>query len=273
MYFKIYHKKTRQYLSTYNERAIVDFYLKNKENISNYYFIEGNTDKALDGEDFAYRYSELFDRKAQEREEIEQKKIHSTDTDSEDALEVSTKDSSEGISFVLWIFLFVFVFSLAFTVVYLYFFSGEEENKEAVKEKVEKRERVDYPLKRESRPDDKNLKKADPSLRKLKKAWKKADGDLPESLSSEMIKKKMDSFLPYLQECYENRIKAGDRNLRGTINMKIKVLGDGSVADLIFTSEKYRATLFGDCLRAKILSSTFPMFRGKKQVFSYYFTL
>lgn len=273
MYFKIYHKKTRQYLSTYNERAIVDFYLKNKENISNYYFIEGNTNKALDGEDFAYRYSKLFDKKAQEREEFEQKKIRSSDTDSEDSLEDSKEFSSENASFILWVFLFVFILSLAFTVIYVYFISGDEKDKKAEIEKTEASQGIEYPLKRELRPEDKSLKEYEPSLRKLKKAWKNAEEDLPESLSPLTIKKKMDSFLPDLNECYNSRIDAGDKNLRGTINMKIKVLGDGSVADLIFTSEKYRATLFGDCLKEKILSSNFPMFKGKQQIFSYYLTL
>jgi hypothetical protein len=30
--------------------------------------------------------------------------------------------------------------------------------------------------------------------------------------------------------------------------MKIRVSGDGVVRDVIFTDEKYQATLFGDCI-------------------------
>jgi len=93
------------------------------------------------------------------------------------------------------------------------------------------------------------------------------------SLGFDEIKEHMDSYLPDLKECFVKRSKAGDNTLRGMINMKIRVSGDGVVRDVLFTDEKYQATLFGDCIISAMKSKPFKMFKSREQTFSYYWNL
>lgn len=68
MYFRVYHKKSKQPIATFNERTIVDFCINNKESVKNYYFSTGGQKDLMEWEVFAVKHSELFEKKADERD-------------------------------------------------------------------------------------------------------------------------------------------------------------------------------------------------------------
>jgi hypothetical protein len=71
MYFRVYHKKSKQPIATFNERTIVDFCINNKESVKNYYFSTGGQKDLMEWEVFAVKHSELFEKKADERDKKE----------------------------------------------------------------------------------------------------------------------------------------------------------------------------------------------------------
>ncbi len=112
-----------------------------------------------------------------------------------------------------------------------------------------------------------------PDDKTLQATWKKFGKPIPKSLSPQIIKNLMDDHLSALGSCFDQRVKAGDKELKGEINMKIRVAGDGTVLDVLLTTPKYKSTLFGDCIINAVKSKSFPLFESKEQVFTYYWNL
>jgi len=113
-----------------------------------------------------------------------------------------------------------------------------------------------------------------PEESELIKLWDKyKDKKIKNALDLLDIKEQMDSYLPQLKSCYIERAKAGDTDLRGTINLKIRVSGDGVARDVILTDAKYQTTLFGDCIVNAVKSKRFKIFKSREQVFSFYWNL
>ncbi len=264
MHFWVYHKQAKQKLGPFNERAIVDFCLTNKESIKNYYFSVGSSKELMEWESFAMKHAELFAEKAKEREKREEEESS--------IKEIPTEKKRSPLPFVIIILLIVAGAAAA------YFLVGKKEApKPAVKEKVVKKKapakKVVYPIRRAEKPSDLEFSGKPKSDDLLRKAWKNSKKKIPAQLSPAIIKDQMDGYLPSLQLCFDERVKAGDRNLKGQIELRIRVGGDGTVLDVLFTSDKYRSTLFGDCLAKEIQKKPFPMFRGKEQTFNYYWNL
>jgi hypothetical protein len=267
MYFRVYHKKSKQPIATFNERTIVDFCINNKESVKNYYFSTGGQKDLMEWEVFAVKHSDLFEKKADERDKKEFGQV-------KDEGEIKVKSAGSRIPFLIVLTALLLASSVAY---YLYLeqqksfeemtrksLEAAQEKKAVAVEKVEKREVVES---------DTKFTAAVPSEQELKEIWKSSGEKMEKSLSFEEIKEHMDSYLPNLKECFVKRSKAGDNALRGMINMKIRVSGDGMVRDVIFTDEKYQATLFGDCIVSAIKSKPFKMFKSREQTFSYYWNL
>lgn len=267
MYFRVYHKKSKQPIATFNENTIVDFCISNKDSVKNYYFSTGGQKDLMEWEVFAVKYSELFEKKAEERDKKE-----FGETKDEGAIKIKNSGSRTPFLLVLTALMIASVMTY-----YLYLKNvalDEELAKKAIElsetkpvvpvEKIEKRDITDS---------DKKFVSVVPSEKELKEAWKSNKEKISASLSFEEIKEQMDLYLPALKECFIARSKAGDNALRGNINMKIRLSGDGVVRDLIFLDEKYKATLFGDCIISAIKSKPFKMFKSREQIFSYYWNL
>lgn len=271
MYFKVYHKKSKTPLAIFNGNTVVDFCVSNKESIKNYYFSIDDEKDLMEWEVFARKHSDLFEKKAEERAQKEFVKVKN-----EEALDLENKRSRFPVILILLVLLFT-----AYLTYYFYQKSIKQENDlntnetalpvanvqttEDKSDKLEKRALV---------PSDFTFGKDGPAEKDLMEIWKRSKKDkISVSLDFEDIKEHMDTYLPALKECYINRAKAGDKGLRGTINMKIRISGDGVVRDVLFTDDKYQATLFGDCIISAIKSKSFPMFESPEQVFSYYWNL
>lgn len=273
MYFKVYHKASKQPLATFNEKHIVDFCLSNKETIKNYYFSTGEKE-LMEWEVFAAKYTELFTKKAKERQEAENKIADSV------VIEVQSKKPMK-IAVIIAILLilvlggyFVYYKAMGKDANITIHTMTEEESK-ALDQNAEKpvKPKEVFPMKRTETPDDSKLTAITPKQSDMEAIWKKTKAKLTDSLSSQEIKDEMDKYLPDLKTCYEDRIKAGDKDMRGTINMKIRVTGDGAVHDVLFTDDKFRATLFGDCISKAVKAKPFKVFKSKSQVFTYYYNL
>ncbi|HRZ79444.1 MAG TPA: hypothetical protein P5044_05520 [bacterium] len=267
MYFKVYHKKSKQPLATFNEKTIVDFCVSNKDSVNNYYFSTGGQKDFMEWEVFAVKHSDLFEKKAEERDKLE----FSGKKHDEGAIDARSTASKQAFSIILLALLFA-----TYLTYYLYQKTIEQDREfaqaeNAVKESVpEKKSALE---KREAVYSDTVLGKDAPSKKDLDGVWKKAGKKLPASLGFKELKEQMDSYLPALKECYITRAKAGDTELRGTINMKIRVTGDGIVRDVLFTDAKYQSSLFGDCIITAVKAKNFPLFKSPEQVFSYYWNL
>lgn len=268
MYFKVYHKKSKQPLATFNEKTIVDFCVSNKDSVKNYYFSTGGQKDLMEWEVFAVKHSDLFEKKAEERDKLE----FSAKKHDEGAIDTRSAASKQAFSIILLALLFA-----AYLTYYLYQKTIEQDRELAASRAhdiaavpVEKKPALE---KRKAVPSDTVLGKDAPSKKDLGSAWKSSGKKLPASLGFKELKEQMDSYLPALKECYITRAKAGDTDLRGTINMKIRVTGDGTVRDILFTDAKYQSTLFGDCIITAVRSKSFPMFKSPEQVFSYYWNL
>ena len=263
MNFKIYHKKSKQPLATFDEKTIVDFCIKNKESLNNYYFSTGGYKDLMEWEVFTVKYSELFEKKAEERDQRE------FGTSNEEEIKVKKKGSGSAFTVILLALLIA-----TYSTYYLYQKKIEQDLRlakaaETIKTPVkETRKKIQ---KRPADESDTNFTATMPKEDKLIKIWDKfKDKKLKNSLDLKDIKEQMDSYLPQLKECYIKRAKAGDTELRGTINLKIRVSGDGVVRDIILPDEKYRSTLFGDCIISAVKSKKFKVFKSREQVFSYY---
>ena len=273
MYFKIYHKRSKQLIATFNDRTIVDFCLSNKESRENYYFSTGGQKDLMEWEVFAVKYSDLFEKKAAERD---QKEFAQT----EEQEDIDIKPKKSRLPFLIILFS-VFVASVMTFALYRQKIA-QEEKFAAIKEQarmeretlLKQREGKPAIEKREIRESDKKFTAKIPSQEELEKVWKNSKTkDIPKSLDFETIKEHMDSLLPDLEKCFNERVKAGDRSLKGTLNMQIKISGDGVVRDVLLKDEKYIGSLFGDCLITAIKSKPFKIFRSREQIFSYYWDL
>ncbi|HNW81769.1 MAG TPA: hypothetical protein PKG52_02650 [bacterium] len=269
MYFKVYHKKSKHPIATFNEKTIVDFCVSNKESVKNYYFSADGQKDLMEWEVFAVKHSDLFEKKAEERDKLEFKKAHD-----EGAIDTRSAFSRQAFSIVLLALLFA-------TYLTYYFYQKTLEQDRDIAAAIEVSKAGSIPVqkkdpleKRAVIPSDSAFGKDVPSQKELNGAWGKVDkSKLPASLGFVEIKEHMDTYLPALKECYLARAKAGDTDLRGTINMKIRITGDGMIKDVLFTDEKYKATLFGDCVISAIKSTRFQMFKSPEQVFLYYWNL
>ncbi len=267
MYFRVYHKKSKQPIATFNERTIVDFCINNKESVKNYYFSTGGQKDLMEWEVFAVKHSELFEKKADERDKKEFGEV-------KDEGEIKIKRSSSRVPFLIVIFALLSAAGVGYYMYREQQKEFEEMTKKAAQATLEKKavivERVE---KRAVVESDTKFVSEVPSEKELAEKWKSDKDNISKSLSFEEIKEHMDSYLPNLKECFVKRSRAGDNSLRGMINMKIRVSGDGVIRDVIFTDEKYQATLFGDCIISAMKSKPFKMFKSREQTFSYYWNL
>ncbi len=271
-YFKVYHKRSKEPIATFNERQIVDFCMSNKETIKKYYFSTGGQKDLMDWEVFAVKHAELFVQKAKEREEKERQLSES----------VEIKEPSKMPFYIVGAVAGLIIVAVLVTFVYRSLTRQEQSRRvhdlsqqQATEQAVEpvKPVPMNQLTKRDPQPgDDKFLGKA-PDEKTLTALWDKSKKKLPVSLGPLEIKEEMDKYLPGLQTCFNDRAKAGDKGLRGTVNMKIRVAGDGTVLDVLFPDDKYKATLFTDCLGAAIKKEKFRMFQSKEQTFTYYYEL
>jgi len=271
MYFWVYHKQAKQSLGPFNENSIVDFCMKNKENIKNYYFSTGGKKDLMEWEAFAAKHSSLFERKAKERAE------------KEDHEETSARESEKsGSSTLLISIIVIIILGLGGAGVFFFLMPKEKPKKSitdtGVKKKVplvkkEPEKEISYPMKREPLESDSKFIGKAPGRKELLKAWKKHSKSLKKSLSHIDIKAQMDGYLPDLKSCYIERAKSGDKKLRGVINLKIRVSGNGQVIDVLLNDDRLKSTLFGDCIIKAIKLKPFKMFKSQEQVFTYYYTL
>jgi hypothetical protein len=279
IYFKVYHKLSKDPIATFNERQIVDFCMSNKETIKKYYFSTGGQKDLMEWEVFAVKHADLFVQKAKEREEQEKKVSESVE------IKESSKLPFLIVGFVAAVLIAAVIAAFIYRVVTkddanrrVHDLSstqaeGTEPAADAAKPQNAPKPAATGPMKRDPQPgDDKFLAKA-PAENILQAAWDKSKKPIPASLGPMELKEEMDKYLPGLQTCFNDRAKAGDRGLRGTVNMKIRVAGDGTVLEVLFPDDKYKATLFTDCLGAAIKGQKFRMFKSKEQVFSYYYEL
>lgn len=263
MNFKIYHKRSKQPLATFDEKTIVDFCLKNKDTLSNYYFSSDGNKEKMEWEVFTVRYSELFDKKATERNKKE------FESSAEDEIKVKKQGTGSAFTIILLALLIA-----TYSTYRLYQKKLEQDakleamSKSLVKPQEEKKTGMEKRTPKES--DTKFVGEA-PKEKDLIELWDKhKDKNMSNALDLNDIKNQMDSYLPQLKECYIKRAKAGDTDIRGTINLKIRISGDGVVRDVIIPDEKYRSTLFGDCIISAIKSKKFKLFKSREQVFTYY---
>ncbi len=274
MYFRVYHRRSRQPLATYDERQIVDFCMGNKDSIGNYSFSVAGSQELMEWEVFAVKYSHLFVQRAKMREQAERKEIETT------AIQEEIREKNKKPLYLLvgvaGFVLLIVVGGIILRVVLSkpQPVSAETPSAPVVTPTPEAPKPAPAIAKRDRRPSDESFVGKGPDEKALAAVWdsnkKKKWGPV---LTPVEIKEEMDKYLPSLEKCFTERAKAGDRGLKGTINMKIRVAGDGSVLDVLFTDEKYKATLFADCLADEIKSKKFRPFRSKEQVFSYYFDL
>jgi len=261
MYFKIYHKKSKQPLATFDEKTIVDFCIKNKDTLNNYYFSTGGHKDLMEWEVFTVKYSELFEKKAEERDK---KEFGRAD---EEEIKVKKKRSGSAFTVILLALLIA-----TYSTYHLYQKKIEQNAKltitQTVKPIIKEKTGMEKRVQKES---DIKLVGEMPKEKKLVKLWNKyKNKKMKNALDLKDIKEQMDSYLPQLKECYIKRAKAGDTDIRGTINLKIRISGDGIVRDVILPDKKYCSTLFGDCIISAVKSKKFKVFKSREQVFSYY---
>jgi hypothetical protein len=273
MYFKVYHKRSKQLIATFNERTIVDFCLNNEETVKNYYFSTGGQKDLLEWEVFAVKHSDLFEKKASERDKKEFGQV-------EEKEEIDTRSKKSRLPFLV-ILLSTLAAALITFVLYRQNVAKEEASAkiraqvEAERLALAEQRAQEAPIeKRALTESDKSFTATMPSQKELEEIWKKSGvKEIPDSLDFETIKDHMDALLPDVEKCFNERVKAGDRSLKGTLNMQIRLSGDGVVRDVVLKDEKYIGSLFGDCLIDAIKSKPFKFFRSREQVFSYYWDL
>jgi len=267
MNFKIYHKKSKQALATFDEKTIVDFCIKNKETLNNYYFSTGENNDHMEWEVFTVRYSELFEKKAMERDKKE--------FESSNEIEVIEKKKGTGSAFTI---ILLALLIASYSTYRLYLKKVAQDTRMAKMAQTIKAKPVETKKtgmeKRPKKESDLKFVSQMPEESELIKLWDKyKDKKIKNALDLLDIKEQMDSYLPQLKSCYIERAKAGDTDLRGTINLKIRVSGDGVARDVILTDAKYQTTLFGDCIVNAVKSKRFKIFKSREQVFSFYWNL
>ena len=262
MYFKIYHKRSQQLLQTFNEQTIVDFCTKNRENLSTFYFSVGNEKELMEWESFAAKNADLFAKKQEERSTVATPEEY-------EALITELPKERVKIPWILILSLFIVV------AVFAAYHSGILFSQKNVAQKVAHSVKAPSQgmTKRTVRPEDTSFIAKMPTQKELEAVWKKGSSPKIKDLTPLLIKPVMDKLFPDLKRCFDERVAAGDSDLHGTFNMKIQVSGDGVVRGVLLTNEKYKATLFGDCVISALKDKKFPMFKAKEQVFTYYFSL
>ncbi|HNT28501.1 MAG TPA: ankyrin repeat domain-containing protein [bacterium] len=128
-------------------------------------------------------------------------------------------------------------------------------------------------IKRPPRPEDKDYVNEPPDEKELARYWGGRESALPEMLDSKIIGIHMNSFIPNITQCYQERIQQGDKNLMGQMWLKVRVAGSGKIIDIFFETEKYQSSLFGDCILDAIRKKDFPMFYQGLMEFKYSYTL
>ncbi len=275
LYFRVYHRRSRQPLATYDERQIVDFCMGNKESIGNYAFSVAGSKEIMEWEAFAVKYSHLFVQRAKMREQSERREIEVA------AQQEEIRERNKKPLYVLIGVAGLVVLVIVVAVVLRFVWSKPAPKPSATQPVPTVTQSPEAPkpvpiaiAKRDPRPGDEAFVGKGADEKTLETLWNKnKKRKLGTILTPPEIKEEMDKYLPGIEKCFTERVKAGDRGLKGTINMKIRVAGDGSVLDVLFPDEKYKATLFSDCVANEIKSKKFRPFRSKEQVFSYYFDL
>lgn len=128
-------------------------------------------------------------------------------------------------------------------------------------------------IKRPPRPEDKDYVNEPPDEKELARAWGGRESGLPEQLDAKVVGLHMNSFIPNITQCYQERINQGDKNLMGQMWLKVRVAGSGKIIDIYFETEKYQSSLFGDCILDAIRKKDFPMFYQGLMEFKYSYTL
>lgn len=128
-------------------------------------------------------------------------------------------------------------------------------------------------IKRPPRPEDKGYVNEPPDEKELAKYWRGRESALPEQLDAKVVGLHMNSFIPNITQCYQERINQGDKNLMGQMWLKVRVAGSGKIIDIYFETEKYQSSLFGDCILDAIRKKDFPMFYQGLMEFKYSYTL
>lgn len=270
MHFWVYHKSAKQFLGPFNENTIVDFCISNKESSSSFYISVNGKQNQMEWSAFALKYSYLFENKATERELREKSDENYDEEDFKEPRSPFFKIVIILLPLLIFIGIVVFVLTDLKKPDKR---KNQSENSITEIKKTEpapKKEKKIFPAKRKAVKTDNLFKEIKISKKELYKAWK-GKNIKNKDLSPQKIKTVMDAFIPNLTECYNQRISAGDKNLNGTINMKIKVLGTGTVAGVVFTDDKYKSTLFSDCIANSLQKKTFPLFKAEEQIFTYYY--
>lgn len=262
MYFKIYHKRSKQLLQTFNEQTIINFCTKNRESLSTFYFLVENNKSFLEWEAFATQYDYLFVKKRDEQLE--------TSTD-EEILEMVTEVSSEKRKIPWVLLLSLLIVSAVYFSHYYGWLFPEPAQKLSIQTPATPRARGME--KRKPQPSDSAFVTKMPTTIELKKSWKQGNNPKIKEMNLPVIKSVMNTMLPNIKECFDTRISADDSGLRGTMNMRVRVSGDGVVRDVLFPDKKYQSTLFGDCVISALKQRKFPSFKANEQVFTYYFSL
>ncbi|HSA34061.1 MAG TPA: ankyrin repeat domain-containing protein [bacterium] len=128
-------------------------------------------------------------------------------------------------------------------------------------------------IKRPPRPEDKDYVNEPPDEKELARYWGGRESALPEQLDAKVVGLHMNSFIPNITQCYQERINQGDKNLMGQMWLKVRVAGSGKIIDIYFETEKYQSSLFGDCILDAIRKKDFPMFYQGLMEFKYSYTL
>lgn len=128
-------------------------------------------------------------------------------------------------------------------------------------------------IKRPPRPEDTGYVNEPPDEKELARYWGGRESALPEMLDAKIIGLHMNSFIPNITQCYQERIQQGDKNLMGTMWLKLRIAGSGKIIDIYFETEKYQSSLFGDCILDAIRKKDFPMFYQGLMEFKYSYTL
>ena len=262
MYFTVYHKRSKQELQTFDESTIVDFCTKNSESLSTFYFTLAHKKDFMEWEAFATQYDYLFAKKREAQLE--------TATD-EEILEV-VKEISSNKRKKPWVLLLslLIVSSVYFSYHYGLLFPepAQKQSIQAPHTPV-----IQGMKKRENKPSDTAFITKMPTTNELKKSWEQENNPKIKEMNLPVIKSVMNTMLPDIKKCFDARVSAGDGGLRGTMNMRVRVSGDGIVRDVLFPDKKYQSTLFGDCIISSLKQKKFPAFKAKEQIFTYYFSL
>jgi hypothetical protein len=225
----------------------------------------------MEWEIFAVTHANLFVQRAKEREEKEQRLSASVDIPEPDKRPLYLMIGVASLVVLIIIGAVVYRYVSKPSSVRVHDLSPQADP--AATEPAVQKPAVVLPMKRDPRPEDDKFSGNTPPEKELNALWDRSKKKLSPALNPLELKEEMDKYLPALQTCFNERAKAGDKNLRGSLNMKIRVAGSGKVLDVLFPDEKYKATIFSDCIGAAIKAQPFRLFRSQSQTFTYYYEL